>query len=373
LFSGDGSNLTGISGGSGEANVQVDWNETTTTDDAYILNKPVDATASVTGLATATQITKLDGIEASANNYSHPSDEHLPSSVSQAEAGYLDGVTSAIQTQLNSKAASSHGTHLTTNSVGITELNVSDGTNGQVLSTNGSGTLSFATASGGANITSAATAPASPSVGDQWFNTTTGVLSTYMTDGTDSDWLDVSSANGLAASPGGGGGAMEFVSKTTISSGSSSVSFTGLSSGFTYKLFFIGLDRSASAYVYARFLDGNDAEITASEYGTKLVNNGSVSYTGNQQSSAVLAYSSGDITNGDIKIQLTAGGSIGSLIVESIRLHQATSGWSTEESSSSAYLAASTAPTGGISGLKLYPSSGTFDAGIMTLYKIKDS
>ena len=30
------------------------------------------------------------------------------------------------------------------NSVGITQLNVSDGTNGQALTTNGSGTLSFA-------------------------------------------------------------------------------------------------------------------------------------------------------------------------------------------------------------------------------------
>ena len=34
------------------------------------------------------------------------------------------------------------------NSVGITQLNVSDGTNGQVLTTNGSGTLSFSTVSG---------------------------------------------------------------------------------------------------------------------------------------------------------------------------------------------------------------------------------
>ena len=31
------------------------------------------------------------------------------------------------------------------NTVGVTELNVSDGTNGQVLKTNGSGTLSFTT------------------------------------------------------------------------------------------------------------------------------------------------------------------------------------------------------------------------------------
>ena len=34
------------------------------------------------------------------------------------------------------------------NSIGITQLNVSDGTNGQVLTTNGSGTLSFSTISG---------------------------------------------------------------------------------------------------------------------------------------------------------------------------------------------------------------------------------
>lgn len=40
-------------------------------------------------------------------------------------------------------------TSISANSVGITELNVSDGSNGQVLQTNGSGTLSFATVSGG--------------------------------------------------------------------------------------------------------------------------------------------------------------------------------------------------------------------------------
>lgn len=41
-----------------------------------------------------------------ASTYSHPSEaEHLPSSVSQTEAGYLDGVTSSIQTQMNTKAS----------------------------------------------------------------------------------------------------------------------------------------------------------------------------------------------------------------------------------------------------------------------------
>ena len=54
---------------------------------------------------TTTLKSKLDGIESDANNYTHPSEDHLPSTVSQTEAGYLDGVTSAIQDQLDGKQA----------------------------------------------------------------------------------------------------------------------------------------------------------------------------------------------------------------------------------------------------------------------------
>ena len=60
---------------------------------------------------TAADNTKLDGIAQSANNYTHPTgagNEHLPSTVSQTEAGYLDGVTSAIQTQINSKTTEAY-------------------------------------------------------------------------------------------------------------------------------------------------------------------------------------------------------------------------------------------------------------------------
>ena len=48
---------------------------------------------------------------------------------------------------------------IATNTVGITELNVSDGSTGQVLKTNGSGTLSFTTITPGVSE-SAATAKA---------------------------------------------------------------------------------------------------------------------------------------------------------------------------------------------------------------------
>jgi len=57
---------------------------------------------------TASGLVAIDGsnnITTTANNYTHPSVGHLPSSVSQTEAGYLDGVTSSIQTQMDTKAS----------------------------------------------------------------------------------------------------------------------------------------------------------------------------------------------------------------------------------------------------------------------------
>jgi hypothetical protein len=54
---------------------------------------------------------------------------------------------------LGGTAASSYLTGIAANSVGITELNVTDGTSGQVLTTNGSGTLSFSTVTSGGSDT----------------------------------------------------------------------------------------------------------------------------------------------------------------------------------------------------------------------------
>jgi hypothetical protein len=45
---------------------------------------------------------------------------------------------------------------------------------------------------GGVRNTSSGTAPASPSVGDIWFNTTENVLYRYTSDGTRKHWLDIS-------------------------------------------------------------------------------------------------------------------------------------------------------------------------------------
>jgi len=50
--------------------------------------------------------------------------------------------------------------------------------------------------------TNSETAPTSPLVGDRWFNTTTGVLVQYFSDGTDSAWLDIAKVSGSSGAVG---------------------------------------------------------------------------------------------------------------------------------------------------------------------------
>jgi|TARA_B110000444_G_scaffold108609_1_gene102515 hypothetical protein len=73
-------------------------------------------------------------------------------------------------TKLNSRSLSSGAVTtdlLASNAVGIARLNVSDGSNGQVLSTNGSGTLSFITSGGLYNAWLVKTAAYTALSGDQ--------------------------------------------------------------------------------------------------------------------------------------------------------------------------------------------------------------
>ena len=63
----------------------------------------------------------------------------------------------------------------------LTDLGITDGTVGQVLTTDGAGGFTFADASsGGSSVTVSATAPSTPNEGDLWFDdTTTGQLYVY--------------------------------------------------------------------------------------------------------------------------------------------------------------------------------------------------
>ena len=72
----------------------------------------------------------------------------------------------------------------------------SDGTSGQVLSTDGSGTISWSDAgSGGGTFTFSSTAPSSPSAGDVWVDSDDGIKYTYITDGDTSQWVELETSS----------------------------------------------------------------------------------------------------------------------------------------------------------------------------------
>ncbi len=68
------------------------------------------------------------------------------------------------------------------------QFKITGGTAGQALITDGSGTLTFSDA--GASVTIADDPPSSPSTGDLWWESDTGILKVYYNDGTTSQWVD---------------------------------------------------------------------------------------------------------------------------------------------------------------------------------------
>ena len=105
-------------------------------------------------------------------------------------------------------------------------LPAADGTSGQVLSTNGSGTLSWATGGGGgggASVTTSDTAPSTPADGDLWYDSVGGRLYVYYEDPNTSQWVD--------AAPQGGGDAG--FSKLEVGNTKAEVTDTGSNGTFT--------------------------------------------------------------------------------------------------------------------------------------------
>jgi hypothetical protein len=103
-------------------------------------------------------------------------------------------------------------------------LPAADGTTGQVLSTDGSATLSWATAAGGgASVTTSDTAPSTPADGDLWYDSIGGRLYVYYEDPNTSQWVD--------AAPQGGGDAG--FSKLEVGNTKAEVTDTGSNGTFT--------------------------------------------------------------------------------------------------------------------------------------------
>ena len=87
----------------------------------------------------------------------------------------------------------------------LTDLSITDGTAGQVLTTDGAGGFTFADAAGGgASVEVSGTAPSSPETGDLWFDSdNTGELYVY----NGSAWI--TTADGGGGSSSGGGASIE--------------------------------------------------------------------------------------------------------------------------------------------------------------------
>jgi hypothetical protein len=74
------------------------------------------------------------------------------------------------------------------------------------------------------------TPPSSPLEGDQWYNTTTGVLFEYLNDGTSSQWVDVNGLPGVVGPilfPGGTANAVVYLNSSSETATSSSFVFDG--------------------------------------------------------------------------------------------------------------------------------------------------
>ena len=115
-----------------------------------------------------------------------------------------DGVAGAAGATGPTGAAGTNGTNGTTGTNGTNGTNGSAGADSTVAGPTGATGPAGPAGTPALVLISQATAPTSPALGQQWFDTSQGVLYEYLTDGTDSSWLDVSSGSQYAASSGSG-------------------------------------------------------------------------------------------------------------------------------------------------------------------------
>jgi hypothetical protein len=105
---------------------------------------------------------------------------------------YANSVTS----NLNISVPVNFNGNVGLNSVAL-NANGSTGTSGQVLTSNGSATYwsTVSSGGGGGNITFSATPPVSPTVGNDWIDTDTGIRYTYTYDGDSYQWVEFGTSN----------------------------------------------------------------------------------------------------------------------------------------------------------------------------------
>ena len=120
-------------------------------------------------------------------------------------AGTITATLTGTATNVSGVVAIANGGtgQTTANAAANALLPAQTGNTGKYLTSNGTDS-SWVTVSGGSSVTTSATAPASPTAGNQWYDTTTGIIYTYVNDGTSSQWVQGSTATLATGVPAGG-------------------------------------------------------------------------------------------------------------------------------------------------------------------------
>jgi hypothetical protein len=180
-----------------------------------------------------------------------------PTGLTSTELGYVDGVTSDIQTQLNGKAASDHthtldelsdvvittpateevlkfdGTDWVNGTItpgasaldGLSDVVITAPTTNDILAFDGTNWINTdAPSGGGGEVIVSETAPTSPSVGTVWFNSTNGTTYVYYDDGDSSQWVAFGTESQLTLYPN------KLTQGIAVAASGASVDFVGIPS-----------------------------------------------------------------------------------------------------------------------------------------------
>ena len=151
------------------------------------------------------------------------------------------------------------------NAIGAAALNVSgNGTSGQALVSDGDGSFSWNTITGGASVAIQQTAPSNPSTGDLWVDSDTAKLYTRY----DSTWMNIGNA-------GGGSGSEWTHLQTQATTSGNQIDFTGIpSTAKSVKILFYRHRNSNSTNgSYIAFRVGSSSSVLSTGYQTTLGDN----------------------------------------------------------------------------------------------------
>lgn len=187
-----------------------------------------------------------------------------------APAGTLTGTTLAANVVTSS--LTSVGILAALRVSGTTTLNnvqytwpATAGTSGQLLTTNGLGVLSWTTVTGGGGttVTTGTSAPASPTSGSLWWDSTPGVLRIYYNDGTSAQWVDASPGS---PGPEGASATVDLGTTTVLSPNANpSVAATGTQLARTFEF---SLPRASAVSVGTVVTGGAGSSASVTNTGT---------------------------------------------------------------------------------------------------------